>query len=269
VNARLHVAERPAVAACTLPYPDMPRALLIDDHPLDRKILRDALAHVGFAVEEAADGASGLRLLYASRPDIVVLDVLMPVMDGWAVCERVRELSDVPIIMLTSLDREEEMIRGLELGADDFVSKPVSPRHLVARVRALLRRARAADSTTRELFYDDGTLTVNVAAHRVARSGEPIALTPTEFRLLVALVEAPGRVHPYAALLSSVWGPEYVDDVDFLRVYVRRLRKKLEPDPERPRWIVTERGFGYRFAGAAETLATPVRQAQAELPDAR
>ena len=150
---------------------DTQRALLIDDHPLDRKILRDALAHAGFAVEEAADGASGLRLLYACRPDVVVLDVLMPAMDGWAVCQRVRELSDVPIIMLTSLDREEEMIRGLELGADDFVSKPVSPRHLVARVRALLRRAQAPDTATRELLYDDGTLTVNVAAHRVALVG--------------------------------------------------------------------------------------------------
>jgi DNA-binding response OmpR family regulator len=115
---------------------DTPRALLIDVHALDRKILRDALVLAGFAVEEAADGAAGLRLLYASRPNIIVLDVLMPTMDGWAVCQRVRELSDVPIIMLTSLDREEEMIRGLELGADDFVSKPVSPRHLVARVRA-------------------------------------------------------------------------------------------------------------------------------------
>jgi two-component system KDP operon response regulator KdpE len=241
MNAPLQFAELTATR--------LPRALLIEDRPLDRKILRDALAHGGFEVVETVDGLSGLRAVYACRPDIVVLDVLMPVMDGWTVCERVRELSDVPIIMLTSLNAEEEMIHGLEIGADDFVTKPVSPRHLLARIRTVLRRAHAPEAAAAAgaLTYDDGVLAIDVAKHCVVRAGEPIDLTPTEFRLLVALARAAGRVQPYRMLLSDVWGPEYLDDIDFLRVYVRRLRKKIELDPDRPRWIMTERGFGYRF----------------------
>jgi DNA-binding response OmpR family regulator len=223
------------------------RILVIDDNERDRRLLRDALEHEGYAVEEAADGAEGLKILFASRPDGVVLDVMMPKMDGWAVCQRIREITDMPVIMLTSLDRDEEVVRGLELGADDFVSKPVSPRQLIARVRAVLRRARAP-ATTREAFtYSDGALLIDVAQHLVRLEGEPVELSPTEFRLLVALTEAPGRVHPYTALLSRVWGSEYVDDIDFLRVYIWRLRKKLEEDIENPSRILTERGFGYRF----------------------
>jgi len=221
--------------------------LIVDDNDLDRKVARDALTHAGFSVVEAADGGEGLRMLYQARPDLVLLDVLMPAMDGWTACARVRELSDVPVIMLTSLHHEEEMIRGLDLGADDFVSKPISPAHLVARVHAVLRRAREAPSL-RPLLYRDDALTIDVGEHRVTRDGERVDLTPTEFRLLVALATAPDQVRSQAALLSEVWGPEYVDDVDFLRVYVWRLRKKLEADPARPRWLTTERGFGYRFA---------------------
>ncbi len=227
----------------------MTRVLVIDDHALDRKIACDALTHEGFEVEAAADGAAGLRALYAFQPDIVVLDVLMPVLDGWTVCQRVRELSSVPIIMLTSLNRDEEMVRGLDLGADDFVAKPISPGHLVARVRALLRRSQAPPHAQAALLYNDGILSINVPEHWVRICDTSIDLTPTEFRLLVALAQAPNRVHTYAALLTQVWGPEYIDDVDFLRVYIWRLRKKLEADPERPRWILTERGFGYRFTG--------------------
>jgi DNA-binding response OmpR family regulator len=231
----------------------MALVLVVDDTPLDRKVARDALAHAGFDVAEAADGAAGLRALYVSRPDLVVLDVLMPSMDGWTACERIRELSSVPIIMLTSLDREEEMIRGLDLGADDFVSKPVSPAHLVARVRAVLRRSGEALSDAATFLYQDELLSINVAEHKVKLDGKPVDLTPTEFRLLVELARHPNHVQGYASLLSSVWGSEYVDDVDFLRVYIWRLRKKLETDPSNPRWLVTERGFGYRFVQAERT----------------
>jgi two-component system KDP operon response regulator KdpE len=229
----------------------MERVLVIDDNPLDRKIARDSLASAGMQVEEAADGAAGLRSLYQHRPDLVLLDVIMPGMDGWTVCERIRELCDVPIIMLTSLNREEEMVRGLNLGADDFVSKPISPSHLVARVRAVLRRVQAPPPPARDVFYDDGALRIDAAKHEVVLQGEAVELTPTEFKLLLALAAQPGQVHTYDALLASVWGPEYADDIDFLRVYVWRLRKKLEADSEKPRWILTERGFGYRFAEAA------------------
>ena len=238
----------------------MPCVLVIDDNSRDRRLARDVLEDEGFQVEEAASGADALKALYALRPDLVVLDVIMPTMDGWTVCQRVREMSDVPIIMLTSLDRDEEMAHGLDLGADDFVSKPLSPRALAARVRAVLRRANpsapqsgsgpAASVPARgEFRYDDGILSIDVARHEVRLRGAPVALTPTEFRLLLTLARTPGRVHNYAGLLSDVWGPEYIGDVDFLRVYVWRLRKKLEADPENPTWIQTERGFGYRFAG--------------------
>jgi DNA-binding response OmpR family regulator len=232
----------------------MTRVLVIDDNALDRKIARDALTHEGFEVETASDGATGLRAFYVFQPDVVVLDVLMPVLDGWTVCQRVRELSSVPIIMLTALNRDEEMVRGLDLGADDFVAKPISPSHLVARVRAAIRRAQAPPHAQAALLYDDGILSINVLEHWVHICDTAIDLTPTEFRLLVALAQAPHRVHTSAALLAQVWGPEYVDDVDFLRVYVWRLRKKLEGDSETPRWIHTERGFGYRFTEARGEL---------------
>lgn len=228
----------------------MAGVLVIDDNNLDRKISRDSLTSAGYEVEEASDGAAGLRLLFDHRPDLVLLDVVMPVMDGWTVCERIRELCDVPIILLTSLNREEEMVQGLNLGADDFVSKPISPAHLIARVSAVLRRAHAPAPATENVLYDDGSLRIDAARHEVRLDGSPVELTPTEFRLLVSLAAQPGRVHTFDALLTRVWGPEYTGDIDFLRVYVWRLRKKLAPDEEKPRWILTERGFGYRFAKA-------------------
>lgn len=224
----------------------MATVLVVDDNALDRKIARDTLLHAGFDVQEADDGAAGLRALYSSHPDVVLLDVLMPTMDGWTVCQRVRELSSVPIIMLTSLGREEEMVRGLELGADDFVAKPISPAHLAARVRAVLRRSGEQPSLS-GVIYNDGALSIDVSTHSVRLEGHLLELTPTEFRLLVALAETPGKVHTYANLLSRVWGPEYVDDVDFLRVYTWRLRKKLNTELRPGGWILTERGFGYRF----------------------
>jgi two-component system, OmpR family, KDP operon response regulator KdpE len=226
----------------------MARVLVIDNNDLDRKISRDSLTSAGFTVEEASDGATGLRLLYEDRPDLVLLDVMMPVMDGWAVCGRIRELCDVPIIMLTSLNREEEMVKGLNLGADDFVSKPISPVHLVARVSAALRRSQALAATTRQVLYDDGALRIDTSRHEILLDGSPVDLTPTEFRLLITLAAQPGRVHTFDALLREVWGPEYADDIDFLRVYIWRLRKKLEADASKPVWLLTERGFGYRLA---------------------
>ena len=227
----------------------MARVLVIDDDTLHRKIARDSLTSAGYSVQEAGDGATGLRLLYEDRPDIILLDVIMPSMDGWTVCARIRELCSTPIILLTSLNSEEEMVRGLDLGADDFVSKPVSPSHLNARVRAVLRRAEAGPALEQPM-YSDGTLSIDSSRHEVSVAGKAVELTPTEFRLLIALANKPGIVHTFEALLTTVWGPEYADDIDFLRVYVWRLRKKIEPDSERPRWILTERGFGYRFAEA-------------------
>jgi two-component system KDP operon response regulator KdpE len=236
----------------------MDRILLVDDSAVDRKILRDALAHAGYDVAEAGDGASALRALYTSRPDLVILDVLMPEMDGWTTLRRIREMTDVPVMMLTSLDSEDEAVRGLEAGADDFVSRPVSPRALIARAAALLRRTRApAPDGASDAAYDDGTLRIDVASHAVMLDGAPVELSPTEFRLLAALAAAPGQVQPYAALLREAWGPEYTGDIDFLRVYVSRLRKKLEANADEPARILTERGFGYRLARPGEQPSAP------------
>ncbi len=228
----------------------MASVLLIDDNQLDRKIAVDVLEHAGFQVSQAQNGRDGLKLLYDHRPNVIVLDVMMPDMTGWQVCERIRELCDTPIVMLTSLDRDEDMIRGLELGADDFVSKPVSPRVLLARIRAILRRSARPSVESGGFAYDDGVLRIDADRHEVSLNGEVVDLTPTEFRLLLTLARTPNRVHPYAELLSEIWGAEYVDDIDFLRVYVWRLRKKLESGAESQSWISNERGFGYRFKGA-------------------
>ncbi len=226
--------------------PRMTKLLVIDDSELDRKILRDVLSHNGYVVEEAADGATGLHKLFDYRPELILLDVMMPTMDGWTTCSRIREICDTPVIMLTSLNREEEMTRGLDLGADDFVSKRIGSQLLLARVRAVLRRSQSGFAP-QAAVYDDGQLRIDAESHEVTLSGSPVELTPTEFRLLTTLAFDPGRVHAYAGLLQTVWGPEYVDDIDFLRVYIWRLRKKLEKTPETPNWLVTERGFGYRF----------------------
>ncbi len=152
------------------------RILVIDDSERDRRLLRDTLESAGYAVEEAAGGGEGLRTLFARRPDLVVLDVLMPDMDGWTVCQRIREITDVPIIMLTALNQPEEEVKGLELGADDFVSKPLSPRQLVARVRAVLRRSRAPVAAQEDFVYEDGGLRIDVAHHQVRLEGEPVQL---------------------------------------------------------------------------------------------
>ena len=173
----------------------MTRVLVIDDAQADRRLLRDALEADGFEVEEAQDGQEGLRKLFADRPDVVLLDVLMPGMDGWTVCERIREFTETPVIMLTSLDREEEIVKGLELGADDFVSKPVSPRQLIARVKAVLRRVHSHTEESDEFRYDDGDLVIDTVQHEVLLRGQSVELSPTEFKLLVSLAEAPGRVH--------------------------------------------------------------------------
>lgn len=226
----------------------MTRILVIDDNDLDRKIIRDVLTYSGFEVEEAADGMSGLRRLYDMRPDLIILDVMMPEMSGWTVCSRVRELCATPVMMLTSLHDEEEIVRGLELGADDFLSKPISAVHLLARVRALLRRSETQPASG-DLVYDDGELRIEGARHEVRVDGKLVELTPTELRLLFTLASRPNRVHLYSELLQQVWGDEYRNDIDFLRVYIWRLRKKIEKKPEQPRWLVNDRGFGYRFVG--------------------
>lgn len=227
--------------------------LVIDDDKLTARLISDKLTEAGYEVHAAHDGREGLRQMYAHRPDLVILDLLMPEMDGWTTCRRIREVSNIPIIILTTQDRSGDIIRGLDEGADEYVTKPFDVSVLLARVRAVLRRVALTSSSLQkeEVTYSDDFLTFNSAERRLTVDGQLVKLTPTEYSLLALLVENAGRVLTYRTLLEQVWGWEYIDDVDYLRVYIWHLRRKLEPDPKSPRYVLTEHGVGYRFEGAA------------------
>jgi DNA-binding response OmpR family regulator len=234
------------------------KVLVIDDDVEVAGLVKVWLEKHDFEVTIALDGASGLRLLYQLRPDLVVLDVAMPRMDGWEVCRRIRELDDVPIIMLTAKAEMTSRVRGFDLGADDYVIKPFELPELLARVRAILRRVRAfrAEDEADQVFRE-GDLIVNLAAHQVTVAGRAVDLSPTEFRLLAFLIQNRGRVVSHSQILTNVWGPEYRDQVAYVKLYIRYLREKVELDPSSPRLITTERGFGYRFAGPPSSSLMP------------
>jgi two-component system KDP operon response regulator KdpE len=195
----------------------------------------------------ADNGETALDLVEQERPDVVLLDIAMPGMNGFEVLREIRAFSDVPVIMLTARDDVLDKVKGLELGADDYVTKPFDHLELLARVKALLRRLDMPQPTSRAPSFRSGDLEVDFAAHEVRLRGEPVPVTATEYKVLYHLVRNAGRVLRHETLLAKVWGREYVDEVDYLRVYIRRLRRKLESDPERPQHIITERGLGYRF----------------------
>ena len=235
-------------------YADMTTLLLVEDDARIRGALRLALADEGYLVVEAATGEQALSHLDGGGPDpdVVLLDLMLPGMDGLQVCTRIRERGDLPIIMVTARTASHEVIAGLEAGADDYVTKPVDAGELAARIRALLRRTRTADGPD---AGDDtttvGDLTVRVTEGRVLRGGAEIPLTKTEFRLLCTLALANGAVVSREQLLERVWDYGYFGDTRLLDVHIRRLRRKVEPDPAQPSLIVTVRGVGYRAAGAA------------------
>lgn len=195
----------------------------------------------------ASTGEEALDRIEQDRPDIVLLDVGLPDFDGFEALRRIRHFSDVPVVMLTARDDAMDKVKGLELGADDYITKPFDHLELMARVRAVLRRLSMPTPTSRAPSFMAGELEVDFAAHEARLRGERLELTPTEYKLLYHLVRNAGHVLQHGTLLAKVWGREYVDEVDYLRVYVRRLRDKLGDDPEHPRYIRTERGLGYRF----------------------
>ena len=221
------------------------KLLLIDDDPSLVNLLSDYLSGEDYQVIAANDGRAGLRLLYEERPDLVILDVTMPEMNGWDALKRLRDLTDVPVVMLTALGNEPDVLRGFSLGADDYVAKPFSFAELAARVRAVLARARRGVEAEGVLW--GGDLEANLTTRQVRRGGKLIDLTPTEFKLLVALMRRPGEVVAAEEIVREVWGPEYMEEVGYVRRYIWHLRRKIEPDPNHPRYIHNERGFGYRF----------------------
>ena len=222
------------------------KILLIEDEEDVVVLLRFRFEQEGYEVLSAANGVEGLRILQQEHPHLVLLDVMMPRMNGWETCKRIRQYSDVPIIMLTALARETDKVRGLEMGADDFVTKPFSLAELIARVRAALRRGQQPLTTNATVQIDE-RLIVDRAQRHVVVDGQKTELSPTEFRILDCFLDNQGRILTHQSLLTQVWGWEYLDETDYLKVYIHHLRKKIEENPGKPAYILTERGLGYRF----------------------
>ncbi len=224
------------------------KILVTDDEPRVVRLVSEILKTVGYQVIAAASGEPAIEMVALERPDLVLLDVLLPHnLDGYEVCRRIREFSDVPVIMLTAKARESDMLQGFDAGADDYLTKPFSAKELVARVKAVLRRSRRPEEMVTAAF-ECGDLEINFAQRTVKAHGEKVTLTPTEYALLYQLATNVNRVLLHQDLLVAVWGPEYRDDVDYLRAYIRYLRRKLEIDPSHPTYILTSSGAGYMLA---------------------
>ncbi|MEM8529918.1 MAG: response regulator transcription factor [Chloroflexota bacterium] len=224
---------------------DQRRILIVDDEPGLRELVRIKLEHEGFSVVQAGNGIEGLELVREEHPDLVILDVMMPEMDGWEMCRKLREFSQLPVLMLTAKVQSKDIVTGLESGADDYLLKPFNMDELIARVRALLRRV---PSPNRPLTAGKGEITIDRQKREVIVREESIDLTPIEYDLLLMLAEGAGTVMSHETLLQGVWGQEYTKDNDYLKVYVWHLRRKLEQNPRDPKLLQTEWGVGYRLA---------------------
>ncbi|NWF67719.1 MAG: response regulator transcription factor [Chloroflexi bacterium] len=223
------------------------KILVIDDEETTVQLISILLERRGYDVIKAYRAEDGLRKAYRHQPDLVLLDIMMPDMNGWEVCKRLREMSDMPIIFLTALDDIKDVVRGLELGADDYVTKPYDNDELVARVKAHLRRS-PRPSVSEELSFDNGDFRINFMNREVYVRNEIKHLTPKEFNLLGVLVRNAGRVVTRTELVTQAWGEEYADAIDSLKLYIHYLRQKLEVDAQQPDYILTSRGVGYRFS---------------------
>jgi DNA-binding response OmpR family regulator len=223
------------------------RILVVDDEPRMIRFIRLNLEHDGYEVFEASTGEEALEQLRDHIPNLVLLDVMMPGMDGFETLRMMREISTVPVIMLTAKGDVEDRVKGLELGADDYIAKPFDPAELVSRVGAVLRRTEMPSEPEHDVITVDNRLKIDFDRREVFVDGELVKLRPTEFRLLYHLVKNAGWVVPHEQLLAKVWGYEYRDETHYLRLYINYLRQKLEKDPSNPQYILTERGVGYRF----------------------
>jgi two-component system KDP operon response regulator KdpE len=225
------------------------QVLVVDDEPLILRFLQYNLRLAGYTVFTATTGTEGLRLTETQSPDLVLLDLGLPDMDGLEVLRQLRRQADMPVIIITARDDEESMVAGLNLGADDYLTKPFSGRALQARIDAVLRRYRAVTSRQMDKpVYESGPLFVDVPNRQVTLNGEPVYLTPVEFSLLAEFICCPNQVRLHSDLLTAVWGPEYRDDVTILRATIYRLRQKIEPNPAEPTFVRTEPGVGYVFS---------------------
>jgi len=229
------------------------RILVVDDEERMVRFIRLNLEHDGFHVIEAYNGTQAINKIRSNLPDLVLLDIMMPDLDGFEVLKIIRNISSVPVIMLTAKGEEDDRVRGLELGADDYITKPFSPRELVSRVKAVLRRTESASVSTHGLIEVDDRLKLDFDRREVWVDGKLVKLRPTEYRLLYHLVQKPGWVMTHDELLTKVWGYEYRDEPHYVRLYINYLRNKIEKDPANPVYILTERGIGYRFVDFRRT----------------
>ena len=226
---------------------DRRRILVVDDEERMIRFIRMNLEHDGFQVAEALNGKQAIQKIRDVNPDVILLDVMMPDIDGFEVLETIREFSNVPVIMLTAKGEEDDRVRGLELGADDYVIKPFSPRELVSRVKAVLRRTEGATGSMHGLIEIDERLKIDFDRREIWLEGKLVKLRPTEYRLLYHLVQNAGWVVSHDQLLQKVWGYEYREERHYVRLNINYLRQNLEKDPADPKYILTERGVGYRF----------------------
>ena len=224
--------------------------LVVDDDIIMRQLVEYILCRSGGEIVTANDGLEGLKMFETHQPDMVILDISMPNMTGWEVCQHIRQSSDVPIIMLTSLGHEKDVIRGFNEGADDYITKPFNGNILRARIQALLRRAEIPKDTQKLNIYSDDYLTIDLSQRRVLVDGKPVKLTGTEHRLLAYLIQNAGKILPFHKILENVWSYEYREKTDYVHVYMWHLRKKLERNPKSPKYLITEHGIGYRFEKA-------------------
>lgn len=222
-----------------------PRILAVDDEPLYVQLLQVNLRSEGYDVVTASDGEEALEKVSSIHPDLVILDVMMPKLDGFTTCERIRQFSQVPIIMLTARGEEQDRVKGLNVGADDYVVKPFSASELIARVKAVLRRAQNLDESTQDRYFTHFNLKIDFARAEVWKNEKPVFLSATEYRLLIQFAHNIGRVLSAEELLTAIWGPSYREDKEILWVGIARLRQKLEDNPHSPRHIVTRSGLGY------------------------
>src|SRR5690348_6599811 len=232
------------------------KILVVDDDPdvVEAISLSFGLQWPESSIVPAHDGREALRVFDRAHPDVVLLDIGLPDMDGFDVTRHIRERSDVPILMISARGEEIDKVRGLELGADDYVTKPFGYLELSARIKAVLRRAQSLPPISGGGKFESGSLFINYATHQVLVDGTQVKLTPIEYKLLYQLTRNAGQVIMHDQLLTNIWGPEYLGELDYLRIYVRRLREKLEQNPQQPVYILTERGIGYRFDPSPEAI---------------
>jgi two-component system KDP operon response regulator KdpE len=224
------------------------KILVVDDDTFLLRFVRANLESAGYQVLLALEADPALELMEREQPDLAILDIMLPGMDGFELCQRIREFADVPILMLTARVEERDKVKGLRLGADDYVTKPFSAQELLARVEALLRRTRSEETAAPSSFSHEG-LTIDYVRRRVVANGHEVNLTPTEYKLLHQMATNAGKVMLHEELLTNVWGAEYRSEIDYLRAYIRRLRQKIEENPHSPKYLLSRPGIGYMLAG--------------------